>query len=130
MNQNAWGALTATLMKFPSGAANPADLFKLPGSKLFFQREMRSQIFVKPVYSGNQDLQYDLQVSPDGNPAVVTMRMESDLMVGDRAAPGEDDDAKALDSFGTIQFSQKLTIDLRPDVPVITDFKISQNFDP
>lgn len=44
--------------------------------------------------------------------------------------PDRTDAVKALDSFGTIQFSQKPTIDLRPGMPVITDFKISRNFAP
>lgn len=39
----------------------------------------------KRAKCGNQDLQRALQVSLDGKTAVIAMRMESGLMVGDRA---------------------------------------------
>ncbi len=75
-------------------------------------------VFTKPQFDPNQELYYDLEVTPDGNTAVVTMRMESRVMMGHR----EDVD----EGFGRFQLSQKLTIDLRPDVPVVTDVKLSQ----
>ena len=37
---------------------------------------------------------------------------------------------KTARSFGTMQISQKITIDLRPDVPVVTDVKLSQAINP
>ena len=52
------------------------------------------------------------------HPAVLTMRLESPIMMGHAANEDE--------GFGTIQFAQKPTIDLAPDVPVVTDVKISQ----
>ena len=76
-------------------------------------------IFSKPQFDANQPPDYDLEVSPDGNTAVLTMRLESPIMIGHAANEDE--------GFGTIQFAQKLTINLAPDVPVVTDVKISQN---
>jgi hypothetical protein len=34
------------------------------------------------------------------------------------------------DIFGDLELRQKLTIDLRPDVPVVTDVKVSQYINP
>ena len=34
------------------------------------------------------------------------------------------------ESFGQIRIAQKLTIDLTPDVPVVTDVKVSQYINP
>ena len=48
------------------------------------------------------------------------MRLESESPIMMGHAANEDE------GFGTIQFAQKLTIDLAPDVPVVTDVKISQ----
>ena len=121
MHQGGLGDLTVTMMKCPTMAENPVELFNLPGGKLLFQRDMSADrgVFFKPLFDGNQAAHFDLQVSPDGNTAVVEMRIESDLLMG-----GLEDEG---DSFGGIRLAQKLTIDLRPDVPVVTDVKLSQS---
>ena len=63
-------------------------------------------------------MSYDLEVTPDGRTAVLTMRMQSPIMMGNAENVDE--------GFGQIRIAQKLTIDLTPDVPVVTDVKISQ----
>ena len=123
MHQGGLGDLTLTMMKhpfLPDDGGDPVELFNLPGADLLFQRDMTDDnaIFSKPQFDANQAPDYDLEVSPDGNTAVLTMRMESPIMMGHAANEDE--------GFGTIQFAQKLTIDLTPDVPVVTDVKISQ----
>ena len=122
MHQGGFGDLTMTMMKspiYPDGDGDPEELYNLPGAKLLFQRDMTGNgVFTKPQFDPKQELYYDLEVTPDGNTAVVTMRMESRVMMGHR----EDVD----EGFGRFQLSQKLTIDLRPDVPVVTDVKLSQ----
>lgn len=60
----------------------------------------------------------DDKITPDGRTAVLTMRMQSPIMMGHAANEDE--------GFGQMQIAQKLTIDLTPDVPVVTDVKISQ----
>ena len=32
-------------------------------------------------------------------------------------------------SFGQVTFSQRLVIDLEPDIPVVTDYKLSQTIE-
>ena len=100
----------------PEDGGDPVELFNLPGGQMLFQRD--KSVFAKPHFNASQDLSYDLEVTPDGNTAVLTMRLESPIMMGHAANEDE--------GFGTIQFAQKLTIDLTPDVPVVTDVKISQ----
>jgi hypothetical protein len=123
MHQGSFGDLSATMSKTPIAGENdmePFEMFNLPGAKLLFQRDMNDEdgLYSRPAFDSNQSPNYDLQVSPDGNTAVVTMRMKSPLMMGN--LDNEDE------SFGTIQLTQKLTLDLRPDVPVVTDVKLSQ----
>jgi hypothetical protein len=76
------------------------------------------RVFERPHFNASQDLSYDLEVTPDGRTAVLTMRMQSPIMMGHTANVDE--------GFGQIRIAQKLTIDLTPDVPVVTDVKISQ----
>ena len=64
----------------------------------------------------------NLRALNDGRTAVLTMRLESPIMMGH--ADNEDE------GFGQIRISQKLTIDLTPDVPVVTDVKVSQYINP
>ena len=43
------------------------------------------------------------------------------------SGPGSDmNDPKA---FGQVTFSQRLVIDLEPDIPVVTDYKLSQTIE-
>lgn len=123
MHQGGFSDLTMSMMKhpiYPEDGGDPQDLSTLPGANLFFQRDMREDtaVFDKQQFDPNQALHYDLEVSPDGNTAVVTMRMESRVMMGHRADVDE--------GFGQIRISQKLTFDLTPEVPVVTDVKLSQ----
>ena len=123
MHQGGLGDLTLTLMKhpiLPDDGGDPRGLFNLPGADLLFQRDMTAEnaIFEKPQFDGNQALDYDLEVTPDGNTAVLTMRMQSPIMMGNAENVDE--------GFGQIRIAQKLTIDLTPDVPVVTDVNISQ----
>ena len=123
MHQGGLGDLTATMLKAPmepEDGGDPVELFNLPGAKMLFQRDMTAEnaIFEKPQFDGNQALDYDLEVTPDGNTAVLTMRMQSPIMMGNAENVDE--------GFGQMRIAQKLTIDLTPEVPVVTDVKISQ----
>ncbi len=123
MHQGGLGDLTLTLMKhpiLPDDGSDPVELFNLPGANLLFQRDMTANnaIFERPHFNAGQDLSYDLEVTPDGNTAVLTMRLQSPIMMGHAANVDE--------GFGEIRIAQKLTIDLTPDMPVVTDDKISQ----
>ena len=126
MHQGGLGDLTLTLMKHPilPDDGDPVELFNLPGADLLFQRDMTpgNALFERPLFDGNQSPDYDLEVSPDGKTAVVTMRLESPIMMGH----ADNDD----ESFGQIRIAQKLTIDLTPEVPVVTDVKLSQSINP
>ena len=62
---------------------------------------------------------HDLQISPDGRTATITQTMSADL-----AAPGSTMHEKI--SFGQVTFSQRLVIDLAPEIPTVVDFQMSQ----
>ena len=57
-----------------------------------------------------------LDVAPDGNTATVTLVATAGLTEG--SSPG--------DTFGQVQLTRQMTVDLRPDVPVVTDVKLAQ----
>ena len=126
MHQGGLGALTATMLKAPmepEDGGDPVELFNLPGAKMLFQRDMgEDRVFERPHFNASQDLSYDLEVTPDGRTAVLTMRMQSPIMMGHAANEDE--------GFGQMRIAQKLTIDLTPDVPVVTDVKVSQYINP
>ena len=126
MHQGAWGCLTVTMSKcplLPVNGGEPVELFRQPAGQMLFQRDMTGErgLYFKPLMGGNQSPYLDLAVSTDGNTAVLTLRLESNLKMG---GPTRDDP-----DFGTMQLTQKLTIDLTPDVPVVTDVKIAQSFE-
>ena len=68
------------------------------------------------------DIVHDLQVSPDGKTATITQTMTADL-----SSPGSQMNRKI--SFGQVTLSQRLVIDLTTEIPTVTDFQISQEFD-
>ena len=57
-----------------------------------------------------------LDVAPDGNTATLTLIANTGLTTGNSKG----------DTFGNVELTQKVTFDLRPDVPVVTDVQLGQ----
>ena len=92
----------------------------LPGAKALVNRDMTSGLYQLSILSTyGHGLTHDLQLSEDGKTATITQTITADL-----AAPGSRMDR--LVSFGQVTLSQRFVIDLEPDIPVVTDYKLSQ----
>ena len=104
----------------------PADpgtvpMHQLPGANLFASRDMMTGNFMLPLLDDtSMNTHYTLDVAPDGNTATVTLVVTPGLTEG--SAKG--------DNFGQVQLTRQMTVDLRPDVPVVTDVKVAQTLIP
>ena len=96
------------------------EAHNLPGFGAIANRSMLTGTFSSSLLDtfGNH-LVHDLKISPDGRTATITQTMTADL-----AAPGSNMEQKI--SFGQVTFSQRLVIDLTPEIPTVVDFQISQ----
>ena len=99
------------------------EAHNLPGSDALVNRNMTSGLYQSSVlYTYQHVLTHDLKLSEDGRTATITQSITADL-----SGPGSDmNDPKA---FGQVTFSQRLVIDLEPDIPVVTDYKLSQTIE-
>ena len=103
-------------MKVPPDPGEVA-MHERPGADLFAHRDMTTGLFALPLLD-NSTMQttYTLDVAPDGNTATVTVS----------ASPGLTEGFSPGDVFGHVQFTRQMTVDLRPDIPVVTDVKLAQ----
>ena len=99
------------------------EAHNLPGSDALVNRDLTSGLYQSSVlYTYQHVLTHDLKLSEDGRTATITQSITADL-----SGPGADmNDPK---SFGQVTFSQRLVIDLEPDIPVVTDYKLSQTIE-
>ena len=121
MHQGVFGDIFTTQLKAPTSAENgiePVELHDTAGGRMLLQRDM--ELFDKTLVTGNLSMHFDLMVSPDGNTATINIGCQDKIFTGDR------DEA----TCGTLKLQQKITLDLRPDIPVITDVKLSQIINP
>ena len=95
---------------------------KLPGSSALVNRNLATGLYTNAVLdTTGHAITQDLQVSPDGKTATLTQSISADL-----AAPGSNMDTRI--NFGQVTLSQRLVINLEPEVPVATEVKIFQEF--
>ena len=123
MHQGATSDLIMLMMKCPSAGGNgipPTELHKLPGAGLIIQRDMNKDLYVKQLTHAQPNVSYKLDVSPDGNTAVLSIELKDDILTG----------SIDEEQFGGLVLTQKLTFDLRPEEPVVTDCKLSQQLIP
>jgi hypothetical protein len=64
---------------------------------------------------------FDLKVADDGRSAVLTITLDTKLEAGD-GKRGEGIDS----TFGKAQIQERLTLDLTPETPVVTDVAFAQ----
>ena len=96
------------------------DAIHLPGAGAIANRNMLSGLYTSQLLSTyGHDVTHDLRLSEDGHTATITQTLSADL-----AAPHSNNQNQVF--FGGVTFTQKVVIDLRPDVPVVTDYKLSQ----
>ena len=119
--------LCASTFKMPSMGVQYSETgvnaIKLPGAGALANIDMTSGIYMNDLLdSYGHDLVHDLQVSPDGKTATITQTVTADL-----SSPGSQMNKKI--SFGQVTLSQRLVIDLTAEIPTVTDFQVSQEFD-
>ncbi|MBP3730559.1 MAG: hypothetical protein J6I40_03700, partial [Mailhella sp.] len=106
----------ASHLPFPTGVAASG----LPGFGALVNRSLLSGTFqVHVLDTTGHGLVHDLKISPDGRTATITQTLSADL-----DAPGSNMNQKV--SFGQVTFSQRLVIDLEPEIPAVVDYKLSQ----
>ena len=119
--------LCASTFKMPSMGVQynetGVNAIKLPGAGALANIDMTTGIFTNDLLDAyGHDLVHDLQVSPDGKTATITQTVTADL-----SSPGSQINKKI--SFGQVTLSQRLVIDLTAEIPTVTDFQVSQEFD-
>ena len=120
MHQGMMQNFMSLAMKAPPDPGQVA-MHERPGADLFVSRDMTTGLFALPLLD-NSTMQttYTLDVAPDGNTATVTVT----------ASPGLTEGFSPGDVFGHVQLTRQMTVDLRPDIPVVTDVKLAQKLVP
>ena len=120
MHQGMMQNFMSLAMKAPPDPGEVA-MHERPGADLFASRDMTTGHFALALLD-NSTMQttYTLDVAPDGNTATVTVT----------ASPGLTEGFSPGDVFGHVQLTRQMTVDLRPDVPVVTDVKLAQKLVP
>ena len=92
----------------------------LPGSNALVNRDMMSGLYQSNLlFTTGHGLTHDLKLSEDGKTATITQSLTADLS-------GLGSNMNDPKSFGQVTFSQRLVIDLEPEIPVVTDYRLSQ----
>ena len=101
---------------YPTGAA----AHELPGFGALVNRSLLTGTFENPVLETvGHGIVHDMKLSPDGRTATITQTISVDL-----AAPGSNMQRKI--GFGQATFTQRLVIDLEPEIPTVTGYQLSQ----
>ena len=120
MHQGGFNAFITMGMKVPyspTGSNESVVLNQLPGGEKFVARDMVSGHFLLPLLDdSSMKATLKLDVAPDGNTATLTLIANTGLTTGNSKG----------DNFGNVELTQKITFDLRPDVPVVTDVQLGQ----
>ena len=99
------------------------DAINLPGADAIVNRDMMTGFYMSPLLSTyGHDAIHDLQLSEDGQTAIITQTVSADL-----TAPHSNQNNPVF--FGSVSFTQRLVIDLTQEVPTVTDYKLSQTID-
>ena len=120
MHQGGFNAFITMGMKVPyspTGSNESVVLNQLPSGEKFVARDMVSGHFLLPLLDdSSMKATLKLDVAPDGNTATLTLIANTGLTTGNSKG----------DNFGNVELTQKITFDLRPDVPVVTDVQLGQ----
>jgi hypothetical protein len=98
---------------------NPKNSYSQPGAEKFVNRTGNPALFQVPMIVENPTSRYELQLSDDGNTATVRLTWSGKINVG--VTINEN-----LDTFGNIDVTEEITLDLTGDNPRITDLHLGQ----
>ena len=119
MNQLCFETLLMPTSHLPLSSTG-TDAIHLPGAGAVVNRNMTSGLYLTSILATEgHGTTHNLELSEDGHTATLTQTISADL-----AAPDSNMVNKV--SFGAVTLSQRIVIDLTPDVPVVTDYKLSQ----
>ena len=98
---------------------NPLASYAQPGAEKFVNRTGNPELFPGPTILENPTSRYELHVSDDGNTATVRHVWSGRINVGVELKPD-------LDTFGSVDVIEEITLDLTNDNPRITDVRLGQ----
>ena len=98
---------------------NPKDSYGQPGAEKFVNRTGNPALFQVPMIVEDPISRYELQLSDDGNTATVRLTWSGKINVGVTLKEN-------LDTFGKIDVTEEITLDLTGDNPHITDLHLGQ----
>ncbi len=120
MNQAGPGDVVQLSNHVPCQGRNGVEmLHEQPGANLFVNRNMMSGLYETLLFEPS--ITFDLKVAEDGRSAVLTITLDTKLEAGD-GKRGEGIDS----TFGKAQIQERLTLDLTPETPVVTDVAFAQ----
>ncbi|MBR1836237.1 MAG: hypothetical protein IJ783_03015, partial [Kiritimatiellae bacterium] len=118
MNQSGPGDMLQFSNMLPvAGKDGMENLHELPGADRFAHRDMTTGLY--PTMLFNSHMSFALETAPDGRSATVTIGLDCTLEGGDG---GQDAGA----SFGNVRMQERISIDLAPETPVVTDVAFAQ----
>ena len=98
---------------------NPLASYAQPGAEKFVNRTGNPALFPVPQIVENPTSRYELHVSDDGNTATVRHVWSGGINVGVELKPD-------LDTFGSVDVIEEITLDLADDNPRITNVRLGQ----
>ena len=99
----------------PNAPGGMLNMHELGGANKIIHRDMTNGLHDLQL-ADVQHMTFALDVSPDGNTAVVTISLDTDLLVGD----------VKNNHFGNALVQQRITVDLTAETPTVTDVRFSQ----
>ncbi len=97
----------------------PQSSCRQPGAEKFVNRTGNPALFQVPMIVEDPTSRYELQLSDDGNTATVRLVWSGKINVGVTLKEN-------LDTFGKIDVTEEITLDLTGDNPRITDLHLGQ----
>ena len=116
LNQYGPGHFLQVMNHIPvqKAAGGSIDMHALGGADKIVNRDFMTGL--NPVFLHDMGKTFGLDVAPDGRTAVVTLTLDTGLEMGD----------VNKNHFGSALIRERITVDLTPEVPVVTDVRISQ----
>lgn len=98
---------------------NPLASYAQPGAEKFVNRTGNPALFPVPQIVDNPTSRYELHLSDDGNTATVRLVWSGGINVGVELKEN-------LDTFGSVDVIEEITLDLTNDNPRITNVRLGQ----
>jgi len=105
--------------EFRTGDKQTVQTSEIPGADTLINNNSAGGLYIVSI-DKTDTKEYRLDVSPDGNSAKITTTYKGTMLSG----YGVD----AMTSIGTYTLVEEMTLDFKPEVPVVADVKLSQTF--